>query len=204
MSPSSSDHLLNEVFEKIVKPFVLGMGGGAGPMPTPRETLDALDRIEDFTLAGSDVAASELLKDQAGLLEILLRSEDRIEKRGRRLLFHIQNARSLDLPGMPFKGSIEESFSLDFRLATDPFGDPDVEERKQKALRSKAQDLKQIPSENVLIAAVLPQKKRWTGLYTPIGVEFGIRLSLRFLIAAFFGDRIRLFAAGPTVLEIPI
>jgi hypothetical protein len=204
MSPSAADALLDQVFRTIVKPFVFGMGGGADAIPRPREALDALDRIEDFALAGADITDSEALKEHADLLEMLLRPEDRIEKQGRRLFFHLETPRRIDWPGLPLKGSIEESFHLEFRLEDQPFDDPEVDQRKQKALDAAARDLGEGASEEVLIVGVLPQTKRWTGVYTPLGVELGLRLSLRFLIAFFFGDRIRLFAAGPMVKEIPL
>ena len=58
---------------------------------------------------------------------------------------------------------------------------------------------------DILAAAVLPQKKSLLGVATPVkAVAAGIPFSLRFAVLLSEGGRIRLFAAGPLVKEIPL
>ena len=80
-----------------------------------------------------------------------------------------------------------------------------VEARLEKAVQALPPQEAAAGETGLLSVAVLPQRKKLLSVETPLQVEFmGLPFSLRFLIARFIEGKVRLFAAGPMVKEIPL
>ena len=162
-----------------------------------------MDETEDFEITGSQVKAFELVKKTDGLLKSLIRDDDKIVKKGRRLLFHLRGARRAEIPLTSLTVGADNAFTLELRRGDERFAEAEVDQRARQALDSLASKMNGVKQDQVLVLAVMPQYKKLLGFQTPVRVEFiGMPFYLRFLIALFKTSRIRLFAVGPFIHEI--
>lgn len=201
--PPTPEQKLDEIFEKVVNPILAAHDTRQPPPEILESALSALDRIGDFEIPARAVMQSPRLLEQHKMFEHLLREGDRLVKRGRTLEFDINGGRNLELSGHSWKGAVEGAFQFEFRLASERFSESHVQSKAQEDLESLRAELQGLPSERVLITAILPQKKKLLGVHTPLGIEvFGLKFPIRFLIAGFSDRRVQVFAVGPTTRQI--
>ncbi|MFH1999404.1 MAG: hypothetical protein ABIK28_06970 [Planctomycetota bacterium] len=205
MTNSNPDALFKAVYHKLVEPFVSARKEGGSVSHLPREAMKTLDTLQDFLVTGKELAASSLLKDQGALVRNMINDAESLEKAGRNLHFHLCEPKEFFLPGGSTPVHIESSFTLALGLSSDPIIDPEVSARRDAALKMLNPSMGEASHEQILVATLLPQTKKLMGVHTPVGAQiFGMRVSLRFLIASFDGSQIRLFAVGPAIREIPL
>jgi hypothetical protein len=192
---------LKTLFLDVIAPILLPGGSAALPPDLPRRALEALDQIGELEAQGGELL--RLLEEEgaAGRLEGLLAEDDTIAKSGRTVAFRISGSREIDVPRSPVSIGIEDCFALEFRNAGESFEDSAVQAR----FRSACASLPDAVPKDILAAAVLPQKKTLLGVSTPLRASvLGIPFSLRFGILVSLAGRLRLFAAGPLVKEVPL
>jgi len=192
---------LKSLFVEVIAPILLPGRLAALPPDLPRRALDVLDRIGDLEAKGGELL--RLLEEEgaAGRAAGLLAEDDVITKSGRTVAFRISGRRNIDIPRSPVSMSVEGPFTLEFRSAAESFEDAGVQSR----FRSACASLPDADPGDILAAAVLPQKKTLLGVGTPLRAGLlGIPFSLRFGIILSRSGRLRLYAAGPFVKEVPL
>jgi len=192
---------LKSLFIDVIAPVLLPGREQDLPPDLPRRALEILDRIGDLEARGGEILG--LLEDE-GFAERaggLIGAGDVVMKEGRTVTFRIDGRRDIDIPRSPAALYIEGPFALEFRSAAETFADAGVQSRFRSALGS----LPALDPADILAAAVLPQTRTLLGVGTPVKVSLlGIPFSLRFGILAAQAGRLRLFAAGPLVKEVPL
>jgi hypothetical protein len=205
MADLSPEEGFDAILKHVLEPFLQGKALNLPGIDLAGHALQTLDRVADFSLSGASLLRSPALAGYAPVLEKMVKAEDRVTKKGRILQFHIASARRLKIGPAALSAAIEGPFSLAFSTAGQGFADSAVAERLRKAVSSLPGLSPAPPAREILVAAVLPQHKKMLGVHTPLAIEvMGMRFSLRFFLAFFHQSRLRLFAAGPTVREIPI
>jgi hypothetical protein len=198
---TSNSARLKSLFVDVIAPILLpGRQASLAP-DLPRRALEVLDGIGDLEATGDEILS--ILEEQgaAGRAGGLLAGGDVIAKSGRTVSFRISGSRAIDLPGSPVSIRIEGPFALEFRSAAESFEDRDVQSRFESARAS----LPDAEGADILAAAVLPQTKTLLGVGTPLRASLlGIPFCLRFGILLSRAGRLRLFAAGPIVKEVPL
>lgn len=192
---------LKTLLVDVIAPILLPGGSTALAPDLPRRALEALDRIGDLEARGSEVLRLLEEEGNAGRAAGLLAGDDVVVKSGRSLSFRISGRRDIDIPRSPVSIAIEGPFALEFRSAGEGFADAGVQARFESARAS----LPDADPRDVLAAAVLPQTKTLLGVSTPLRASLlGIPFSLRFGILVSLAGRLRLFAVGPVVKEVPL
>jgi len=196
---------IEQAFQLFVEPFLLGRADRFEELAPqgPAGLLERFDRLGDFDLSAGELKTSPCFQRIDPKVRGLINDNDALRKKGRRLDFLLSGPRRLSMEGTPFEAEVNSSFSLEFEIASEPLADRAVEQRKLKALDLLPTELKKLPGSKIVVAVVLPQEKALLGVNTPLGIRaLGLRFSLRFLLASFLQDRVRVHAVGPTLIEV--
>jgi len=196
---------LAALFKDVVLPVLLPGDGSALSANLPRRALEVLDRVGDIEATGREildlVAAEAALTGELLRLDQFLKPGDAFTKKDRTIAFQINDRRNLSDPSNGIGLSVEDSFELEFHGMGEIFDDVDVDQR----YRSVREGISDLAADSLLAVAVLPQKKTLLGVDTPLKINvLGLPFSLRFGILAAEGEKLRFFAAGPFVKEIPL
>jgi len=198
---------LGALLTDVILPILFPGSGVAMPPDLPRRSIEVLDRVGDLEVGWEKIA--RILGDSEMLAATgrNFRAGDTLAKTGRTVTLRLSGGRTFTPPahgaaaGLGISLSAEESLVLEFRSGAEVFEDGAVQKRFLAARRS----LPAAAADDILAAAVLPQTSALFGVNTPLKANlFGFSFSLRFGIVLAERGRIRLFAAGPMVKEIPL
>lgn len=205
---------LRALLSDVVIPVLFPGDASTLPPDLPRRAIEVLDRVGDLEVRWDEIVGildnPDSLPGSTEPIAALGRNfaaDDSLAKAGRTVAFRLSGKRSI---APPAKGaaarlgitlSAEGSLTLEFRNGDEEFDDPTVHKRFLAVRKS----LPEAAPTDILAAAVLPQTGTLLGVNTPLKVNlFGLPFSLKFGIVVADRGRIRLFAAGPVVKEIPI
>jgi hypothetical protein len=193
------------ILKTLLEPFQADRASLSPGPDLVKKAVAAFEGVDDFTATGAAVLKSEILEKLAGFLGPLFDAGDRIGKKGRTLAVDPSGPRRIQPPGLPWPLHVKGAFTLEFAPADEPLSDPGAQDRLGQALPSLFNLLGRKEPGGILIAAVLPQKKKMLGIETPLAVEIlGLPFYLRFLMATFSHGRSRIFVVGPVIREIKL
>ncbi len=204
---TSDTTALRALLSDVIVPVLFPGAASALPPDLPRRAIEVLDSVGDLEARWDEIAG--LLDDSRSTAAIVsgFAADDRLVKTGRTVAFHLRGKRSFTPPAtgaaanLGISLSAEGSLALEFRSGAETFDDPAVHKR----FIAVGKSLPRTAPTDILAAAVLPQTSALLGVNTPLKVNLlGFPFSLRFGIVVADRGRIRLFAAGPVVKEIPL
>jgi len=198
---------LRTLLSDVIAPVLCPRDASALRPDLPQRAIEVLDGVGDLEARWDEI--SRLADDPRSMAAIGSRfaADDRVVKRGRTIAFHFGGERSFAPPakgaaaGLGITLKAEGSLALEFRSGAEKFDDPVVHKR----FLSVAGSLPRAAATDILAAAVLPQTSALLGVNTPLKATLmGFPFSLRFGVVVAHEGRLRFFAAGPIVKEIPL